>query len=116
MISTVQKKEKRTAPIEELSDLMSNDMFRNFYDKYFTNWDDIQTVTMMMKVYETFEKVISPQLSHLTKIEQSEILGLVTQRAINDSEMREKICDSMNAFMKGKQITFSELRIHLIEK
>ena len=33
-----------------------DNIFRNFYDKYFKNFSDIKTVIMYMKLYETIEK------------------------------------------------------------
>ena len=41
----------------KLSEIMNKDnIFRNFYDKYFKNFSDIKTVIMYMKLYETIEK------------------------------------------------------------
>ena len=34
---------------------MCNPEFKKFYDKYFTNWVDIEVMMMYMKLYETIK-------------------------------------------------------------
>ena len=41
---------------KDLHNLMSNTQFKQFYDKYFTNWFDIEVMLMYMKLYDTMKK------------------------------------------------------------
>ena len=87
--------------INDISTLMENEFFRSFFDKYMSNWQDIETVIMFMKVYEAFEKTVLPMISPINKMEKKRILSLMTERSINDYEFRKNICTNMDTFTKG---------------
>lgn len=40
---------------EDLYLLMNNNLFREFFNKYFTSWDEINTIILYLKLYETIE-------------------------------------------------------------
>jgi len=40
---------------KDLVTIMKNTEFKHFYDKYFHDWSDIQTMIFYMKIYKTIE-------------------------------------------------------------
>tara|TARA_B000000475_G_C15818596_1_gene374744 strand:+ start:95 stop:421 length:327 start_codon:yes stop_codon:yes gene_type:complete len=46
---------KKNNFFHDLYELMNNDIFKKFYNKYFNNWIDINTTIMYFKTYETLE-------------------------------------------------------------
>ena len=105
----------KSESINDLSNLMENKEFRSFYDKYLTNWDDIKSVTMFMKVYENFELLVKPYLTNISQKEKKQILAMMTEKAIKNSYYRQNICQQMTEFMEGKKdkISFLDFKLYL---
>ena len=77
-----------------IADVMSDCKFRNLFDEYFNDWNDIKTILMIMKVYQNIE--ISKTNENLDKVE---IIGAV-QNIIKNSETRLSVVNAMDNFMK----------------
>ena len=84
----------------DLYDLMNNHIFRQFYDKYFSNWVDIDTNLMYFKTFETLEYIFYSKYNR--KLKKNEILfflnkifkNKITRKiAINKFNLYKNTCD-----------------------
>jgi hypothetical protein len=48
---------KKNNFFQDFTSLMRNSEFRNFYNQYFKDWSDIQTMIFYMKMYSTIEEI-----------------------------------------------------------
>ena len=48
---------KKNNFFQDFTSLMRNLEFRNFYNEYFNDWSDIQTMIFYMKMYSTIEEI-----------------------------------------------------------
>ena len=109
--------------MKKLSVIMEDSEFRNFFNEYFNNWDDIKAILMIMKMYQLIkykhnkpeEKPLQQITEYASDIDHTEI---VTQRLIynklknpdeviktlrtmmNNKDTRKKMVDAMESFMK----------------
>ena len=74
---------------------MKNDEFSSFYNTYFKNFNDIKTVLMYMKLYETIEK---EYLTRYNKPIEKEILAKMMKEIMTNTRARKQIIKSFNEF------------------
>ena len=48
---------KKNDFFKDFTSLMRNTEFKNFYNQYFKDWSDIQTMIFYMKIYSTIEEI-----------------------------------------------------------
>lgn len=94
------KNKKYSGFFNDLYKLMNNKVFRDFYNKYFLNWDDINTTLMYFKTFETIEFLFYSRYNR--KIKKNEILFLLNKIfknkftrkiAINKFNLYKNTCD-----------------------
>lgn len=85
-------------PITKVSKLMSNGDFREIFDKYFSDWDDIKVIIMIMKTYDFIDK----EYSKITKktLTSDEISLLIQQMLVN-GDYRQFLVNEMSDFMNN---------------
>ena len=76
---------KQNKNYRDIANLMEHPEFREFYNTHFTDWYDIKTIVMFLKLYEEIEKRSSISLSGYQKID-------ILDRLIKNEEIRHKIC------------------------
>ena len=86
--------------MRDLYDMMSNDRFRNFIDKYLNEWNSIKSVIMFIKLFETieyeyFEKFKEP----ITK----ELMLVTIKKLFEDKDLRKIILKSYDDFQSIKK-------------
>lgn len=79
---------------------MQNPDFRTFYDKYFRDYSDIQTVVLYMKLYETIETEYKKTNG---KDIEKEFLAYMMKELMCDNIMRKNIIKTYNNFAEHKQ-------------
>jgi hypothetical protein len=79
----------------DLEKIMKNDEFSSFYNTYFKNFNDIKTVLMYMKLYETIEK---EYLTRYNKPIEKEILAKMMKEIMTNTRARKQIIKSFNEF------------------
>ena len=57
--------------------LMNNPEFRNFYNSYFTDWNEIQSMVFFMKLYSTIEYEYQDRFNQ--PISEKEMTNMLTQ-------------------------------------
>jgi len=65
---------------------MKNPEFKNFYNKYFTDWNEVQTMIFFMKLYSTIEDEYNIQFNK--QITDSDML-FVLQGVMNNEDTRK---------------------------
>jgi hypothetical protein len=79
----------------DLDKIMSNKDFSEFYDKYFTTFNDIKTILLYMKLYETLKK----EYFNLYNEEiNKDVLAIMIKELISDTETRKLIIKSFNDY------------------
>ena len=75
--------------------LMNNTQFNNFYNKYFQNWSDIETMVFYMKLYKALE------YGYLTKYNQSiddNLMTFILHKIMITSELRKPAIKLFRSF------------------
>jgi hypothetical protein len=90
----------------DLEYIMSNKLFSSYYKKYFTDFSNIRTIILYMKLYETIQKEYKDK--HGYDIEK-ELLIYIIKELMSNSHSRKNIydafykyCDNMNDSKKIK--------------
>ena len=83
---------------KDLHDLMSNPQFKQFYNKYFTNWMDVEVMIMYMKLYDSIKQ--SFEVKFKEPISNSMLLFILKQ-VIRNNDSRKIILDNFELFKKG---------------
>ena len=94
---------------KDLHNLMKNPEFKQFYNKYFQNWFDVEMMIMYMKLYESIKQ------SYILKFNQEisyTILLFILREVIRNNETRRMILDNFELFKKGiiNKINFKKLK------
>ena len=85
----------------DLSRLMENKEFQSFHEKYLSDWTDIQTTMMYMKLYKDIKNTYSLSFS---KNASKELVLFITQKIISNYETRKFIVDKFADFKEGMDI------------
>tara|TARA_Y100000589_G_scaffold282574_1_gene280136 strand:+ start:112 stop:447 length:336 start_codon:yes stop_codon:yes gene_type:complete len=84
----------------DLYKLMNNSEFRNFYNKYFTVWTNIDTMIMYFKLYEIIELNFFKKFNR--SIKKNEILFLLNN-IIKNNLLRKIVIDNYILFKNSEQ-------------
>ena len=86
----------------DLEAVMNTPEFRTFYDKYFKDFNDIKTVLMFMKLYESLEKEYEAKYNSQIP---SPVVIYIIKEIMNDSSKRKDLINSYKEFIDEKNIT-----------
>jgi hypothetical protein len=82
-----------------LNNIMSNNDFRLFYDKYFGDITDVNTVILYMKLYETIQK----EYKTIYNVDiQKELLVYMMKELMSDNNTRKNILESFYNYSNNK--------------
>ena len=84
----------------DLYKLMNNPEFRNFYNKYFTIWTNIDTMIMYFKLYEIIEITFFKKFNR--NITKNEILFLLNN-IIKNTLLRKIVINNYILFKTSQQ-------------
>lgn len=79
----------------ELDFVMNDDNFRSFYSKYFKDFNDIKTIVLYMKLYETIQK---EYFERNNKDIERELLAYMIRELMNNENSRKHIFTSFQNF------------------
>ena len=97
----------------EMTNLMSDENFRQFFDKYFNDWNDVKTVIMFMKTYQFIE---NEYIKKEQKIPDNNKMAIIIRNMISDSNYRQFMAKNMINFIEGKPIEIGEFTYLLEDK
>lgn len=93
--------------------VMSNNDFRPFYDKYFKNITDVNTVILYMKLYETIQK----EYKNVYNIDiQKELLVYMMKELMSDNNTRKNILESFHKYSNSKNSTDNKNLLDIFEQ
>lgn len=70
---------------KSIANLMEHPEFRKFFDKHFSNWDDIKTILMFLKLYQEIDTILPVNLNGYQKI-------FILDSLIKTTKTRREIC------------------------
>ena len=91
--------------------LMQNIEFDNFYNKYFKNWSDIQTMLFYMKLYKAVEYGYNDKFK---KPIEPELMTFVLHKIMTDNTLRKSAVQSFSTF-KESSISDKEIFCKLLD-
>ena len=83
----------------DLENIMNNNEFRIFYDKYFKDFTDTKIVLLYMKLYETLQ--IEYKEKNGCEIEK-EVLAYIMKELMTDNTSRKNIVEAFNNYTENK--------------
>ena len=92
---------KKNKFFNDLENIMSNSEFKEFYDEYFKNFNDIKVILLYMKLYETIQK---EYFEKNNKEIEKELLAYIIKNLMMDNITRKAIFKSFNTFTDEKSI------------
>ena len=95
----------------DLTGLMNNVEFHDFYNKYFQDWSDIQTMIFYMKLYKAIE--YGYQTQYQSSIEP-ELMTFVLHKIMTTTSMRKRAMEIFNSF-KESSLSDHEMFCKLID-
>jgi hypothetical protein len=99
------KKMENNDFLRDLSDLMENDKFKNFFNKYMHNWIDIKCTTIYMRLYVEFkDKYKNIAGDELDK----HIVVYILCRMMKDKNLRPFSIKTVEEMQKKEKIDFFE--------
>jgi len=91
--------------------LMKNIEFDNFYNKYFNNWSDIQTMLFYMKLYKAVEYGYNDKFK---KPIEPELMTFILHKIMTDTALRRSAVQIFNSF-KESSISDKEIFCKLLD-
>jgi hypothetical protein len=89
---------KKNDFFKDFTSLMRNSEFRNFYNQYFKDWSDIQTMIFYMKMYSTIEEIYFIKYhEHIS----DELMTYTLHKIITTNETRKAAIELFKEF-KGE--------------
>lgn len=100
--------------ISQLNIVMQDKNFRDFYDKYFKSFTDIQTVILYMKLYQTLEKEYENRFNEPIP---NELMAFTLKEIFVNNTMRKITMESFNNFMNNyEDAKKSEFMLDIFKK
>ena len=104
---------KKNNFFQDFTSLMRNLEFRNFYNEYFNDWSDIQTMIFYMKMYSTIEEIYFIKYNENIS---DELMTYTLHRIITTNDTRKAAIELFKEFkgennennINNKRITFFE--------
>ena len=87
----------------DLSKLMENDEFKVFFEKYFTNWVEIKSNIIFMKLYDEIKNRYKEMTD--TELDKSVIIFLIW-KIMKNNNLRKISIELMNKQLENNKIDF----------
>ena len=94
----------------KLMNLMNSKEFNDFYDSYFKDWSDIETIVFYIKLYKTIDYEYTRRFNEEIN---DEIMTYMLYNVMNNNDMRKLALEKFQDFKDNKNIDMdktSELR------
>jgi hypothetical protein len=89
--------------LKDISDLMENEQFNNFFNKYMSDWMDIKCSVTYMKLYDEFKKKYK-KLNN-SDLDKSIIIYLLT-KIMKDKKLRPWSIKTVDNMLKDRKTKF----------
>jgi hypothetical protein len=91
--------------LKDISDLMENEQFNNFFNKYMSDWMDIKCSVTYMKLYDEFKKKYK-KLNN-SDLDKSIIIYLLT-KIMKDKKLRPWSIKTVDNMLNDRKTKFFE--------
>ena len=89
--------------LKDISDLMENEQFNNFFNKYMSDWMDIKCSVTYMKLYDEFKKKY--QKLNNSDLDKSIIIYLLT-KIMKDKKLRPWSIKTVDNIFNNRKVKF----------
>lgn len=103
---------KKNDFFQDFTSLMRNSEFRNFYNQYFKDWSDIQTMIFYMKMYSTIEEIYF--IKYHERI-SDELMTYTLHKIITTNETRKAAVELFQEFKENNETNINKKRITSFE-
>ena len=98
---------------KDLSNIMENEEFNNFFKKYLNSWIDVRCIIIYMKLYSEFkEKYQSINNEELDK----EIIVFLLKKIMNDKDLRTFSIKTIEKKYDDKKVDFFKELERILKK
>ncbi len=97
----------------DLDKMMSNSEFRDFYNKYFTDFQDIRLILMFMKLYETLEVEYK---NHCGEEISNEAVIYIIKEIMCNNTLRKEVVESFDRFSDNKNLNKGIYLLDVLKK
>ena len=84
--------------LKDLHNMMQNEQFREFYDKYYKDWGEIKVMMMYMKLYENIE---TEYLKKYNEKISKEMIMYIIREIIRNNDTRQFTLKKFKEFEEG---------------
>ena len=84
--------------LNSVADVMEDSQFRDFFNVYFNDWDEIVATIMLLKAYQQLSKNAHEDVTKEEKI-------AFLRECMKDSEFRQRLASGMVKFMDRMTLT-----------
>ena len=99
---------------KDLSNIMENEEFNSFFNKYLTNWMDVRCIIIYMKLYSEFKEKY--KLMNNEELDKEVIIFLL-KKIMNDKDLRTFSIKTIEKKYNEKKLNFfKELKVLLKKK
>jgi hypothetical protein len=96
---------KKNDFFRKLMNLMNSAEFNDFYDSYFKDWSDIETIVFYIKLYKTIDYEYSRRFNEDI---DDEIMTYMLYNVMNNNETRKLALEKFRDFKDHKNIDMSK--------
>lgn len=98
---------------KDLSNLMSNETFSNFFDKYFKNMEDIKSTVIYMKLYRVFQE----RYKELSNDELSKYVNIyLLHNIMSNSDLRRTLIQETINHLQDNREPIMNLTPNLVKR
>jgi len=113
IIETMKRKGKKELStnifFNDMNELMHNEAFKTFYDKYFRDSSDIKSVLIYLKLYETLQMEYKER--HNVDIDEEVLIYIIKELMVNKTS-RQNILQSFDTFFSHNTLTVKSTQTH----
>ena len=94
--------------LETVADVMEDTVFRDFFDYYFNDWDEVVATVMLMKAYQQLSDDAPSEVSKEQKVD-------FLRKCMRDGKFRQQLASGMVRFMDNMKLTPAGKQLRLLE-
>ena len=103
---------KKNQFFQDFTSLMRNSEFRHFYENYFKDWSDIQTMIFYMKIYSTVEDLYFNKYKNNIS---DELMTYTLHKIITTNDTRRVAVELFKSFKGEESNSIDKKKISMFE-
>ena len=94
--------------LEAVGDVMEDSVFKEFFDTYFNDWDEIVATVMLLKAYQQLSEDAPTGVTKEQKV-------AFLRKCMRDGKFREQLASGMVRFMDNMKLTRAGSQLRLLQ-